>query len=114
MEKKLTFILIIILVIAAIGVITYIKTPDTTEITPEVMNCIASKSQLYVSSACSHCEQQKEILGEYLGLFNITDCLDDAEVCPSKNIRAVPTWIINDAEYLGAKSLKELKTLADC
>ncbi|MCX6748166.1 MAG: hypothetical protein NT076_01030 [Candidatus Pacearchaeota archaeon] len=113
MEKKTTFILVIVAIIAAIAIINYIKTPNQ-EITEAIIKCIASKSHLYGSSTCSHCEQQKEILGDYTSYFNITNCLDDVAVCSGKNIRAVPTWIINDAEYLGVKSLNELKTLAGC
>ena len=113
MEKKTTFILIIVAIIAIIAIISYIKTPDQ-GLDEATMKCIASKSHLYGSSTCSHCEQQKEILGNYTSYFNITNCLDDVAVCSGKNIRAVPTWIINDAEYLGVKSLKELKELAGC
>ncbi len=95
------------------ALITYFKNPQI-EIDEETLKCIASKAHLYASSSCSHCEQQKEILGEYVNLFNITNCLQDTEFCSSLNIRAVPTWIIQDKEYLGVKSLKELKELAGC
>ena len=69
---------------------------------------------MYASKTCSHCEQQKQILGEYLSLFNIVDCLDNQEECSDKLIEAVPAWIINNQKYVGVKSLEELKNLAGC
>ena len=114
MGKNTDFILIIIAIIAIIAVIFYVKDKGNNEITPEIMQCIAGKSHLYISSTCSHCEQQKEILSDYLNLFNVTDCVNNLAICNGKDIKTVPTWIINEGEYLGVKSLKELKALASC
>jgi len=111
-RKSAIFIIIIMLIILAIALISYLK--NNNSIDEETAKCIASKSRLYVSKTCSHCEQQKEILGNYSSYFKIIDCIDNNEECRINNIIGIPTWIINGKKDIGVKSLKELKSLADC
>ena len=113
MEKNTGIVLVIIvLIIAVISLINYVK--NNNNIDEETAKCIASKSKLFVSKTCSHCEQQKRILGDYLNLFNLVDCIDNSKECQENNILRIPTWIIDSKKYVGVKSLKELKNLADC
>jgi len=78
--------------------------------------CIAEKSELYTTKTCSHCAEQKIILGDYLGYFNVIDCLDPTQIekCKENNIDRVPAWKINDSVYFGVRNLNELKTLTGC
>lgn len=114
MKRSISILLVvIILIIGVIAVISYLK-GNNNNIDEETARCIASKSQLYVKTGCSHCLQQEQILGNYLSLFNITDCLNNIEICSDKMIEFIPAWIINNQKYYGVKSLKELKDLAGC
>jgi glutaredoxin len=101
--------LIVILIIAGIY---YYK--NKSQETPEeaTMKCIASKAILYSQTDCSHCKQQKQILGEYLALFNVIEC--DKEPLKCLEIRGTPTWRINEKNYEGVKSIKELSEIAGC
>lgn len=102
-------VLVVILIIAGIYLFKYV-----TKVTPEekTMTCIASKAILYSQTTCSHCKQQKEILGEYASKFNIIEC--DKEPSRCSDIKGTPTWEINGKLYENVKSIKELSELAGC
>ena len=102
--------LIIIAVIAVILLVSYLK--NSSGITEEDAKCIAGKSLLFVSKTCSHCAQQKQILGKHIKYFSLVDCLEEPEKC--NDIKKVPTWIINEEKYEGVQNLNELKKLAGC
>jgi len=105
-------IVLIVLIIGVIAVISYLKSNNTVD--EETARCIASKATLYVKTGCPHCLQQEQILGDYLNLFKITDCLNSIEICSDKLIEFIPAWMINNQKYYGVKSLKELKRLTGC
>jgi len=105
-------IVLIVLIIGVISIISYLK--GNSNVDEETARCIASKSQLYVKTGCPHCLQQEQILGNYLSLFNIIDCLDNIKICSDKMIEFIPAWIINNQKYYGVKSLNELKSLTGC
>lgn len=111
--KEITiFAVLVILVIAIILIINYIKAngnhPD------EIIKCIADNSILVVSKTCSHCINQKKILEPYLDYFNILEISEHPELNKEYNIIGVPTWIINNQTYAGGKSIEELKQLTGC
>jgi len=112
--KRSTSILVVlvILIIVAIALISYLRGNNT--VNEETARCIASKAALYVKTGCPHCLQQEQILGNYIGFFNITDCIDNIEICSDKMIEFIPAWIINNQKYYGVKSLQELKSLTGC
>ena len=116
MKKRNNYTLIgfIAFIILIILLILHYKNNNNQEIDESIVKCIANKSTLYISRTCSHCEEQKEILTEYLGLFYTVDCISRKWQCDEAGITAIPTWIINEKKYQGVKSLEELKRLAGC
>jgi hypothetical protein len=108
------FIVLIIIVVLVTGIIFYARSTIRETLTITTIECISSKSHLYISDRCSHCQQQESILGDNLKLFNITDCLNEIELCSELNILQVPTWIIGNQSYTGVKSLDELKDYTKC
>lgn len=76
--------------------------------------CIANKTQLFVSTGCGYCTKQKTIFSDNLNLFNITDCVNNSELCTINKITGVPTWVISGEHYVGVKNIKELKELTQC
>ncbi len=86
---------------------------DSGEIgSPAFFECISKVSKLYVQEWCSHCTNQKKILGEGLKLIETIDCGVEEDKC--LDITATPTWIINDKKVLGVQSLENLAKLTGC
>lgn len=104
------YIVAVVLVISAMLIIVFwIETP-TSDLSS--VACIANSTQLYVSTGCGYCEKQKQILGEDLSIFNITDCRVNPELC--KGIKVVPTWIVNEEIYGGFQTMKDLREITGC
>tara|TARA_Y100000310_G_scaffold344363_1_gene456750 strand:- start:41 stop:385 length:345 start_codon:yes stop_codon:yes gene_type:complete len=80
----------------------------------ETTECIGQKSELYVQLGCHACETQEKMFGENYKYLNIVDCADESEKCAQAQIRATPTWIINDQSHVGVQSLEQLKQLTGC
>ncbi|MEK6820734.1 MAG: hypothetical protein AABX71_03415 [Nanoarchaeota archaeon] len=116
MSKNNKLLMVVAFIVLIILIITYFKNNNSVEIDEETIRCIASNSHLYVKEGCHYCVEQETILGNYTSLFNITECTQNIEEC--KNVLGVPfsipTWIINNQQYIGAKSLNELKSLTGC
>ncbi len=108
----LVMLLLIVGIVLCIAAIFYFKERIDSNDSP--MRCIAGKSHLYVSRTCSFCAQQKILLGESIKYFNITDCLDDMQLCINKEVTRWPAWEIGGQIYLGVRSIEELKELTEC
>jgi len=104
--------LLIVLIILSIALIIYYKAQITAD--DSLLRCIAEKSHLYVSKTCSHCTEQKIILGDGLKYFNMTDCIDEPDKCNAAGITGVPDWQIGGKLYPGVRTIEELKTLTGC
>ena len=113
-KNKSNFIILIITlaVIAIIFLIIYYK--NSNSLSEEEVKCIAEKTELYVLKTCSHCAEQKRILGNYLQYFKIIQCSNEMQKCRENDITNVPTWRMNNTNYVGIESLKNLKQLANC
>ncbi|MFH1802954.1 MAG: hypothetical protein ABH864_05925 [archaeon] len=109
-KSNLIFGAVIVLIILAI----FLLWPNEEDVTRETMQCIADHSTLYVSKTCGHCAHQKELLGDYLELFEPIDCSENQQECISNEIVSVPTWIINGEQHRGVQELNELKNLTRC
>lgn len=106
------FIGIIIVVIIIISIIMFVR--GNTDLDDVTAKCISENSILVVSKTCSHCAQQKRILGDHLETFNVNDITDSQELIDKYNIQVVPTWIINNKVHTGVKSINDLKELTGC
>ena len=110
MKKRSVITIIIVLAVIILVVLVLTRShPDTSE---ELAKCIGENSILYTQKGCHACEYQEKLFGEKYKYLNIIDCWVEREKC--LEIRATPTWIINDQEYLGARSVEELKGLTNC
>jgi hypothetical protein len=108
------YLTLVVIVLIVIGIIYYIKNVNQETLDEQTMKCIASKSIMYSQTACSHCIAQKQILGDYVSLFNIIECDKDIKKCQDEQITGTPTWIINNQKTEGTHTLNELKVLAGC
>ena len=113
-NKRNNLVLFIILIAVVLIVVLIIHFQNSNNLIEKDFKCISEKSELYVSKTCSHCAEQKKLLGDYLIYFTLIDCLDTPQKCIDNGITRVPTWIINNQTYVGLKTLNELKNLAGC
>ena len=113
MEKgtKILIILVVV-VIGIILVINYIN--DDGDYDAETMQCIADNSMLIASKTCSHCIEQKIILGDDYGIFNVVYVGEYPGIFDEYNLRGVPAWIINNDIYYGPQEVSKLKQLTGC
>ncbi len=114
-KDKIVLIVLVAIVIGIIVLINFIQGNGNEE--EEVMNCIADNSMLIVLKTCSHCAQQKIILGDDLDKFKIIDAGENPEIVNqyfTDGIIRVPSWIINEKTYSGVRSIEELKELTGC
>jgi len=114
-RKKRSWIILGVLIVLIIGTIysiEYIKGMGNGE--EEELKCVAEKSILYVSKTCSHCANQKLILGDGLQYFELIDCAEDTAACQEAGITGVPTWEIDGELYPGVRSVEQLKELTGC
>ena len=112
-DIKIYLILGVIIILVIAGIFYFKNLPKETP-EEQTMKCIASKAVLYSKTDCSHCKQQKQILGEYINLFNIIECDKETDLCIKNGITGTPTWKISGKFYTGVKSIKELSDISDC
>lgn len=79
-----------------------------------IVQCIASKSTIYISPGCHACASQKEMFGENFEYLNYVDCLVEGEKCSEENITRVPTWLINGQRLEGVQPIEKLINLTGC
>ena len=110
MKKRSIVTLIIVLAVIILAVLVLTRShPGPSE---EIAKCIGENSILYTQKGCHACEYQEDLFGDNYKYLNVIDCWVDQEKC--LGIKGTPTWIINDQEYLGAKSIEQLKELTGC
>ena len=109
MKKRVVLFVLFVILIVGIVVLISLRKSDTDAETAE---CIGGNSTLYIRTGCSACRYQEELFGNNFKYLNVVDCAIGPEKC--EGIYAVPTWIINDAQYRGARSINTLKELTGC
>lgn len=112
--KQILLMVSIVLIITFIILLVYHIKDEEQLIDKKDVYCIAENSQLVVSKTCSHCANQKIILGEYIDLFKLIEISENQTILEEYNINSVPTWIIHNKTYVGVKSLNELKNITGC
>ena len=69
---------------------------------------------MYGSSSCGHCNEQKAQFGDAFNYINYVECARYQQECQEKGIKGVPTWIIDDEQYVGMQSLSALSMITGC
>ncbi len=87
---------------------------EPVSLTEEQIICIASNSELYVSSTCVACLKQEKILADSFDKLNVIDCSKNTSICIDKKIFRVPTWIIKGQEYEGVMQIEEILNFTGC
>lgn len=116
-ERFIIIAILVVLAIVAVFLVTqrYINHAyDNDYPDEEIIKCMANRTILLTSPGCGHCALQKELLGDYLELFNEISCVDNPMLCLSYGITGVPTWVVNNETYAGRKSWDELREITGC
>ena len=113
--KKYQIAIIVVLIILGL----YFFTQPTGLTTEEIAKCLSdSGAKMYGAYWCGHCNDQKEMFGEYWKLINYVECQGDGvqnEECKEAGITGYPTWIFGDGERIsGARPISNLASIAGC
>ena len=85
------------------------------------MRLKAAGARMYGAFWCSHCAEQKEVLGrEAFAAIDYVECWpdgwkkggDSAPACTAAGLNGYPTWIINGQRVEGDRSLSQLADLS--
>ncbi len=56
--------------------------------------CLTDKGAvMYGAAWCTHCKEQKEILGDSFKYIKYVECPDNTKICLDKGIEGYPTWL---------------------
>ncbi|MFO8016276.1 MAG: hypothetical protein R6U32_04175 [Candidatus Woesearchaeota archaeon] len=109
-----------VIIIIALGLIVYFgffynnDGSQGSPINEDVVQCIASNSEIYISTGCVACQAQEEMFGNHFESLDIIDCVQQGDKCSEANISAVPTWVINGERYRGVQPIEKLINLTGC
>ncbi|HLC47729.1 MAG TPA: hypothetical protein VJI13_01535 [Candidatus Norongarragalinales archaeon] len=116
MNKLIIAGLVIVLVIGGLVVFTS-SLPGEYD---KFAQCLSNKdATMYGAYWCSHCANQKKMLGNSFKYVNYVEC-DSAgpngkpDLCRQKGITGYPTWIIGNQTYEGEQNLQTLSALTGC
>ena len=71
---------------------------------------------MYGAYWCPHCNDQKKLFGDAVEFVDYVECDEkgpnaNPDECIAKGIEGYPTWIYQDKQYSGYKSLSELAAI---
>lgn len=112
------FFAILIVYSAATGISGKSEVSQSTVDMDALAQClIKSDATFYGTEWCSHCANQKAMLGDVFDQFRsefYVDCDADTEACHAAGITGYPTWIINGQRLVGVQPLKTLAQAMNC
>ena len=77
--------------------------------------CLTSTGAvIYGNDFCSYTNQQLNSFGKSKKYLNYVKCLDNKELCDSKNVEITPTWEIDGGIVNGVQSFESLSGLSGC
>ena len=114
----MVFSLSILIIVVAAAIILNVNDSPTGAVVSEteiLAKCLtANGATMYGTEWCGHCQNQKAMFGDDFQYVNYVDCDKNKEQCIAAGVRGYPTWIINNEQYPGEKSLSKLKSLTNC
>lgn len=86
--------------------------------TDTLAQCIIDSGAIFYGTEwCSHCKNQKELLGDTYNTYKTqfyVDCDKEPNKCSDAGIRGYPTWIIDGQKYEGVQQIDRLANLLSC
>ena len=77
--------------------------------------CLTEKGAImYGNDFCSYTIQQRNGFGKSQKYLNYVKCIDNEDLCNSKQVKITPTWEINGQIYQGVQGFEKLSALTGC
>ena len=114
-KKKRVYILIV-LILAIIGIISYtLYVRGQPGKYDDFAKCLTEKGAvIYGNDFCSYTTKELNWFGSSKKYLNYVKCIDNKEVCDSKEVEKTPTWEINGKTYSGVQGFKKLAEVSGC
>ncbi len=119
MKKKnlAIFVVLTVLVLLGLGFLLYPSVaPGPINLGP-FASCLKAKGvTFYGAFWCPHCQAQKKLFGNAVGLLPYVECStpdgqSQLQFCTDKGVQSYPTWVFPDGTRLTGE--QALQTLAD-
>lgn len=122
MDTSTKLIILIIGLVLIVCLIPFHKNPAVmtglTTLEYNLTECFKENNvALYGSYQCANTEKQKELLKESINYIEYIECgplTQQSPICKGAEIKAYPTWRINNQKIEGILKLDKLINLADC
>lgn len=116
-RKKENIILVsvfLILVIGA-GAVFYGSQPSSVIDNDGLAKCLTEQGfRMFGSESCGACQSQKRMFGDSFRHIDYIDCGYREQECIENEIRAYPTWKLDDNKMVGVMSLEKLSQVSGC
>jgi len=76
--------------------------------------CLGEKAVIYGNDFCDYTNQQRNLFGKSQKHLNYVKCIENEELCNSKQVKITPTWEINGTNYEGVQGFEKLAALSGC
>jgi len=113
MKKNTLITLIIIAAVVVLGLVLSSRGGEA-KVPEEIAQCIGENSVLYVQLGCPHCKTQEDMFGSSKKYLETIDCFYERAECQEKEIKATPTWLIDEEYYEGVQTIERLQELTGC
>ncbi len=116
MERKLIFVLALLVVAVVIG----LRWRGTPEVSAGELDgfaqCLRDKGVvMYGADWCPHCQNEKRVFGTSFRFVNYVECPKDPKRCLEKKVEGYPTWIFSDGRRLaGEQGVNRLAAASGC
>jgi len=116
MKKNLFPVIILVVVVAAVGVLGFYPRREPSVELDAFARCLAEKQvTMYGAESCSWCQKEKANFGSAFEQVPYVECPDEPQKCIALGIEGTPTWIFPDGRKLvGYQGLQKLSEASGC
>ena len=108
MKKNLFPVIILVVVVAAVGVLGFYPRREPSVELDAFARCLAEKQvTMYGAESCSWCQKEKANFGSAFDYVPYVECPEEPQKCIAAGIQGTPTWIV-PASLAGGPDGKKL------
>lgn len=116
MKKNYFPVVILVLVVAAVGLLVFYPVGRPSAEVEDFAKCLAEKgATMYGAASCSWCQKEKANFGRTFDYIPYVECPAEPQQCLAAGIEGTPTWIFPDGRKLvGYQGLEKLSQASGC